>query len=142
MDELKTPTSPQEVQETLQDGTKIQVTFDTPDIETPPEWVKVRKCPRGDFVEFAGALLGHDEIAEAAFYIEKTPAYVNSLSDESFEAVMQEGRRLNFTRFRSWFERKQQLLQVSKVTSREIQAVAEKLAERMGRGTLPSSTSS
>jgi hypothetical protein len=138
---LELPRTPKEVSETLQDGNQMRVTFEDP--ARAPEWVRVRKIPRNEFVHLADAIMNavHDEYPEAACYCGKTPEWAQALTDESFEAVMQEGRRLNFSRFRSWFERRQDVLNLAKVQAPALKKIQETVESEMRRHSRNSTSS-
>jgi hypothetical protein len=129
--ELKLPETPQEIAEVLADGVNLRVEFS--DQNVAPTIVKVRKVARRDFPIMADAILNAvaDETAEAAFYCDRTPAWAESLSDESFEAVMREGRRLNFTRFSAWFGRRQDVLNLAKVQAPELDKITAAVTKAM-----------
>jgi hypothetical protein len=109
---MEIPKTPQQIHETLYDGTDLQVSL----LDGTQRTVKVRKISRRDLAAFANCF--GDEEREAAFYLgcsthgPEDAGLVEQLTEESFDAVMQEGHRLNFTRFSRWFVRQHQRLQV------------------------------
>lgn len=119
----------------LNDGTKIPVTFR----DGKTDRVKVRKIPICDMDDL-GRSFGKN-VAEAACYLDRDEAFVKTLDDDSFAAVFEEGRRLNFTSFRKWWAWQEQTLQalgqsggrddlvnkvIEKMTQRQIDAAAPK----------------
>jgi hypothetical protein len=104
---MEEPKTAKEAHEVLYDGADLLVTLRDQSRRT----VKVRKISRKDFPAFAAGW-GNEE-AEAAFYLGEEKL-VQELSDESFDAVMEEGRRLNFTLFSNWFKRQYQKLSLLK----------------------------
>lgn len=111
MKETPTPeTTPKSELEMLMDGTNMTVSFKTtePDQKAQTERVKVRKIPICDMDEL-GKGFGNFK-KEVAVYCNKAIEWVERLDDESFSAVMSEGRRLNFTSFQKWFQWQQDTL--------------------------------
>jgi hypothetical protein len=122
-DLIKMPETAKEVAETLQDGCQIQVQH----LDGSTEWIKVRRIPRNEFVQYAQTLATvADETDECAFLAGKTAEWINTLTDDSFEAVMQEGRRLNFSRFEPWWHRQVAKLNLAKIDAPAIKAAVER----------------
>jgi len=94
--------------ETLNDGTLIEVTLQDTSVQT----VKVRKVPLREMPVLGAAWAR--EARELLIYC-RTPSgaefentWLDQLTDEAWEALMKEGRRLNFTRFQNYFARQRQ----------------------------------
>jgi hypothetical protein len=129
---IKLPETPQEIYEVLADGTNIKVFYAS---DRPPEILKIRKISRENFPVLADAILGDisGEYPEAGCYGGRDAVWAKSLSEESFEAVMQEGRRLNFTRFGAWFERRQAVIDMTKVTAPMLAKVQETVQKALAK---------
>ena len=115
----------QTIHETLYDGADVPVTY----TDGRTEMVKVRKIPRSEFAQYSlliGSLNG-DESAECAFYCDKDEAWAKSLDDDSFDRVLAEGQRLNFTRYANWFSRQAAKMQLVKQQSHAIGEALELL---------------
>lgn len=94
----------QEVHETLYDGADLTIVFKDGSSDT----VKIRKIPRSHFGKYAEIIQEESEDAEfreAALYLGSVVS-VRNLTDESLDAVLAEGERLNFTSFARWFRRR------------------------------------
>ncbi len=126
------PKTAQAVHETLYDGVDLVVTFED---GRPSQTIKVRKIPRKELLGLA-TCLARDEM-EAAFYMGRDVEFAEALSDDSFVAVMREGRRLNFTRLGSWFE-----LQTQKMQTMNLDPQAEEKLSPLIQKLLGSSMSS
>ena len=120
---IQMPVTAKEVAETLADGTQIPVTYQ----DGRTEITKIRRVPRNEFVPYASAIMDAvtDERPECAFYANKPVEWTDEITDESFDAVMQEGRRLNFTRWAAWFARRQETLRLAQVSHPALKAAAE-----------------
>lgn len=114
------PETPQEIHEALYDGADLPIHY----LSGADEVVKVRKIPRNQFGQYA-QLIGADdgdEAAECGFYVDSEPGTRNSqprsaewartLDDASFDRLLEEGQRLNFPRFTSWFGRQARKLKL------------------------------
>lgn len=118
------PETPEQIHETLYDGTDLPVTL----LDGSTRMVKVRKISRKAFPAFASTF--GDEDLEVAFYLGEpangngAPSIVEQLTEESFDAVMQEGHRLNFTRFGHWFGRQYQRLELMKASGAVTTAIS------------------
>ena len=115
-----------QVNELLYDGADLVVAFED---GRAPETVKVRKIPRKDFQQLATRWLSEE--GECAFYLDRDPSFAEALTEESFDAVMQEGRRLNFTRFSNWLRRQMQkmdLMTLDAATGAAMKQAMETLA--------------
>lgn len=88
---------------TIAGGTELDVLF----TDGRAERVMVRQLPIRHLGRL-GAAWGN-EAREIDVYCDKPGGWSESLADESFEAVIEEGRRLNFTRFSKWQERQAQV---------------------------------
>jgi hypothetical protein len=101
--------SAQEINETLNDGLDVAVrTRDGRDLA-----VKVRKVPRSEFAHYSlmlEDLSAEGEIFEAAFYCGQPPEWALCLDEESFDRVLAEGQRLNFSTYARWFRRSARLV--------------------------------
>lgn len=98
--------SPEEQFKIINGGADVQVRFADPALES--EWVKVKKLSIREMPRL-GSTMG-DEFREVAFYVGKTVEWVESLEDDSFEALIKEGRDINFTKFDNWYQRQKRLL--------------------------------
>lgn len=105
------PKTPQHVFEVLNDGVVMEL-----QTEGQPIRIKVRKIAQGRLSELSQAMGNmSDETGEAACYLGLSLEAFEALklTDESFDAVMQEGRRLNFTRFKNYLARRVELMALS-----------------------------
>lgn len=89
--------------ENIIDGVKIPVTYRRKTAQDVPttEEILVRKIPICDLDPLGRAFGTYSK--EVAVYAERDEVWAKSLSDESFEAVLEEGRRLNFHKLEKWF---------------------------------------
>lgn len=93
--------------ERVLDGTFAQLSFNEHDPAAPDkplvvtERVKIKKISIQRMDMFAKAFGNFP--AEVAVYIDRPAERVAQLTDEAFTVAMQEGRRLNFTSFETWF---------------------------------------
>jgi hypothetical protein len=97
--------------EILADGSMIAVTFRGDETGKPVrerEIVKVKKMGMADMPLLAEVITA--EAKEIALLTGKDEAWVKDLDDDSFEALIEEGRRLNFTRFSKFWKRRMDLL--------------------------------
>jgi hypothetical protein len=87
----------------LMDGEKLTVSFRQPKgVEVKPdEEIFVRRIPICD-MDGLGKAWGKPK-AEVAIYTDRPADWVARLSEDSFIAVMNKGRQLNFTSFQTWF---------------------------------------
>lgn len=118
--------SAQDINETLYDGADLKVTY----LDGKTEVVKVRKIPRAELGQYSlhiGQVNG-DETAECAYYVGRPPAWAETLNDESYDLVLAEGQRLNFTRWAAWFDRQSRKLKLVGQSSSAIQQAMEILA--------------
>lgn len=117
--------------ETLLGGTEIPVTY----LDGRAEKVRIRKVPLRDMPGLA-AVFGQDMRDEAAYYAGRPADWIDTLSDESFAAVFEEGRRLNFTLFATWFRGKTQELELmgkQPQLTRIIQSAVEEVISKSPR---------
>lgn len=120
---------PQRDFETLNDGAHATVMFSNSD---DIEGVKVRKLPIRRMSEL-GMVWGREE-QEIALYVERhegkvDSAWLESLTDESWNTLIEEGRRVNFTRFAAYLKRHKQAMKamgadIDEITAKIIQAQA------------------
>ena len=97
--------------EILADGTLVPVTFRLGEADKPVrerEIVKVKKLGMADMPLLAEVITV--EAKEVGLLTGKDEAWVKDLDDDSFEALIEEGRRLNFTRFSKFWKRRMDLL--------------------------------
>lgn len=95
--------------EILADGVLLPVKFKPgPGGVAAKEHVKVWILGMSE-MPILGAAMG-DEAKEIAVVTKKDAAWVATLDDDSFEALIEEGRRLNFTRFGKYWKRQMDLL--------------------------------
>jgi hypothetical protein len=97
--------------EILNDGSQVEVTY----ISGLKEVVKIRKVPIRDMQSLARAWGQEDK--EIPVYTQRPAEWAQTLIDESWEAVMEEGRRLNADPFGRWFSRQTKALEVMGKTS-------------------------
>lgn len=117
----------------LLDGTKLPGKLRPKAEGKAPEEIDlfVRKIPICD-MECLARVWGK-YTAEVATYLERDMNFVKTLSDETFTAVLEEGRRLNFTSFEKWFSWQGQTLKAlgqQQDTNEIVQAVFQKLGEQ------------
>lgn len=96
--------------EILSDGSMMTVRF-KPNAkgESPlDQVVKVWKLGMAE-MPILGAAMGN-EVREIMVVTKTNEAWVQSVDDDSFEALIEEGRRLNFTRFSRYWKRQTDLL--------------------------------
>lgn len=86
--------------DTLRGGQSIIVTFDDGSTES----VFVRQLPVKDFEAWLGAL--DDEPRVAALLCERDSCWVDRLTNESLEAIVTTGERLNRDFFERWLQRR------------------------------------
>lgn len=106
-DEIK----PENHFEILADGSMVPVTFRSNESGKPVrerEIVKVKKLGMAEMPLLAEVIT--HEANEIALLTGKDTAWVKDLDDDSFEALIEEGRRLNFTRFSKFWKRRMDLL--------------------------------
>lgn len=103
-----TPKAQKEL-ETLNDGMELEVTFEDATTET----VKVRKIPMREMSRLGAAWA--KEPKELLLYVrrnggEKEPddAWIDRLNETSWETLIKEGRRINFSRFTNYFARQRE----------------------------------
>lgn len=97
------PTKPNEL-ELLRDGVGLQVNF----LDGSNAEIRVRKIPIRHLDRLATAL--GREAKEVEVYIDRDEAFVSSLCEESFEAIIEKGRELNFTSCEKWLKRNSRVL--------------------------------
>lgn len=91
---LETIIGSKEIEVTLTDGTKQSVTIRKISIRQMQKLLNVMQDDRG----------------RAALYTDKPLDFVDQLDDDSFLAVLKEGRLLNFSRFENWYAEQKALL--------------------------------
>lgn len=114
--------------EVLNGGTQIEVSFreDQKTKETPPnEIIKIRKVPIRDMQSLARAWGQEDK--EIPVYTQRSTEWTQTLTDESWEAVMEEGRRLNEAPFGRWFARQTKALEAMNQSSAVKAAIQQAL---------------
>ncbi|HHY84885.1 MAG TPA: hypothetical protein GYA07_05035 [Verrucomicrobia bacterium] len=126
----------QEIHETLYDGVDVPVIHK----DGRREVVKVRKVPRSQMAQYSMLIGGGDETAECAFYCDRDQAWANSLDDDSFDHVLEEGQRLNFTSFARWFERQARKLKVVEGQQQTLAMAADLMQSNPALRTLLGST--
>jgi len=118
--------------ETILGGAEIPVTY----TDGRTEHIRIRKIPLRDMPRLA-QVFAQDMAEEAAFYAQRDPAWIGTLTDESFAAVFEEGRRLNFTLFRTWFQGKTQELELMGKQPQLTKLIQGAVAEVMGKSPQP-----
>jgi len=121
--------------ETVLDGAEHTLVF----ADAREETVRIRKIPIRHLSRLG--LVWGNEPAEVALYCDKSAAWVDQLTDASFELAVEEGRRLNFTSFEKWFKRQGQVLQAMGQMP-AIEKVIKEAMDTINPGSPPSSTSS
>lgn len=126
------PTQPANELAMLLDGTKLPGKLRPKAEGEQPQDVDlfVRKIPICDMDCLARSWGKYK--AEVATYLDRDMNFAQSLTDESFAAVLEEGRRLNFTSFEKWFKWQGQTLEAlgqSQNTNEIVQQVFQKLHE-------------
>ena len=111
--------------EILLDGNEITVTKQNKEVEL----VHVRKISMRH-IQRVGRAIGKGEAEEIELYTEKPPEWVDSLTDESFEAALKEGRRLNFTQGVGWLLRQNQFMSLMS-DSPEVKDLVTKVAREL-----------
>jgi hypothetical protein len=149
------PASAERHFEILNDGTEIgvhltkhpnEVMTTINGVEVPAagiERVKVRKVALRD-IQKLSEVLGN-EISEIMVMTGKEQAWVESLDDDSFEALIEEGRRLNFSRCSKWLKRRMDLLKAmgqGTVFDRAVETAVQKVSDRLGKSDSQPSASS
>ena len=102
--QTEVPDTAESIHETLYDGADLTVVFKDGHSDT----IKVRKIPRSEFGAYAEIISDKSEAGErreAALYCSQTEDWIGRLDDDSFDAILAEGNRLNFTSFARWFRR-------------------------------------
>jgi len=105
-------------QTTLLGGRDLQITLRDGKAET----VKVRQIPVSEMPKYANAL--QNEAAMAGLFCEKPAEWIASVSDESFEQIIEAGEEINAYFFGRWMERQRRRAEriapgiTEKVTSR------------------------
>ena len=92
--------------EILAGGVTVEVTY----ISGLKETIKVRKVPIRDMQSLAMAW--GQEHKEIPVYTQRPSEWIETLADESWELIMEEGRRLNAGPFERWFLRATKALEV------------------------------
>ncbi len=134
-DAIKLPETAQEVAETLADGTNISIELTNGNREI----VKVRRIPRREFTKFAPLAFvslapDSDETPEAAYYLDKSLEFAQSMTEDSLDAVLMEGRRLNFSRFASWANQRAELLKMMQGKAPTLSALVTAIAGQISKG--------
>ena len=130
------PATPQAVFETIYDGADLEVEFKSGEKKR----VKVRKVSQKNLPQLADAFrvtVEEGEGPEIMVYLSWKSEQVEQLTDESQDAVMQEGRRLNFTRFKNFLARRVQFVNLMGDVPSNVVDLARRLST-----TSPVSTSS
>lgn len=94
------------------------------------EIVKVKKIGMADMALYAEVIT--QESKEVALLTGKDEAWVRELDDDSFEALIEEGRRLNFPRFSRFWKRRLDML-AAMGQSKVLDSAMAKAAEAMVR---------
>lgn len=114
----------------LLDGKKIPGQLRATEEGKAPQDIElfVRKIPICD-METLGRVWGKYKM-EVAVYVDRDVNFAQSLSDETFGAVLEEGRRLNFTSFEKWFSWQQETLRAMGEGS-DAQALVQQVLEKV-----------
>ena len=91
--------------ETLLDGKQVELHY----LDGTSEFVLIRKI--GIRKLSVLAQVWGNEPKEIALYAGKNEAWVETLTDESFETAIEEGRLLNTKAFAKWFRRQAQTME-------------------------------
>ena len=141
---METPETKVNETENLIDGKKLSITFRDGSTGT----AHVRKIPICDMDDL-GRSFGKNA-AECAVYLGRDEAFARTLDDESFAAVFEEGRRLNFPSFRKWWAWQEQTLEAlgqkdgrDDLVNKVVQKMTERqLAAEVGKSRSASASSS
>lgn len=112
--------------EILDGGTSIEVRLriQPGSNEADHENVKVLKVSMRDLPKLAAAW--GKEPREIAVYTGRPDAWIDRLTEESWEQILQEGRRLNFLTFKRFFARNQEALDaISGLSNERIRTAVE-----------------
>lgn len=129
MNENEKQTNSASTLEILEGGASISVQLlpDKPGgVGGGPETVKVVKVSMRNLPELAAAW--GKEAREIAVYTNKKPddPWLDRLSEESWELILREGRRMNFLAFKRFFARNQEALEaIAPMTDERIKAAVE-----------------
>lgn len=119
----------------IYDGTDLPVKFrpKAPGQPPPPEEViKVRKCPAFDIAKLASKW--GKELEEVAFYAGHNTDWAKTLDDDSYEAVLEEGRRLNSPSVTKYFARAKGTLAALGQSETLDRAIAKAVEQLPGAG--------
>lgn len=121
------PSTPQAVYEVIYDGADCELEMK----DGTKKRVRVRKVSQKNLPQLADAMrlsMEQGEIPEIMVYLSWTAEQVEQLADESQDAVMQEGRRLNFTRFKNFLARRVQFVNLMGDVPANVIELAQKLS--------------
>ncbi len=97
--------------ETLLDGREVEVVHVAKPGESPlRELVRVRKVPLRQMQRLAEVWCQPEK--EVPFYVGRDAAWLETITDESFERVMDTGRELNLPFFEKWLHWQRQAVVV------------------------------
>lgn len=119
---MTTPNETKETVETIFDGTVQPIEFKDGSKST----IKVRKVPMlkmGLMAQNVGT-----EEKELCFYLDVDSKFLTTVTDESLEVLLLEGRRLNFPQFQRYTARQQQ---VTEVVNGQFNQQQKELLERL-----------
>jgi len=126
-----TTPAPQREFETLIGGTDVKVQFE----DGTDELVKVRKIPLREMSLLAAVWANEEK--EIAVYVRRQDgkvdaAWLDRIDETSWELLMREGRRINFTRFTAYFARQQQAMEAMGQLGTQAMEAAARLIARPG----------
>ena len=119
--------------ENIIDGVKIPVRHRKTGPNQSPlnEEILVRKIPICDLDPLGRAFGSYPK--EVAVYADKDEAWAKSLDDESFEAVLEEGRRLNFHKLEKWFKWQDATVKAINASGLDSNAVVQEVQAKLAQ---------
>lgn len=101
------------------------------------EQVAVRKVLHGQFQVLCAAIADESEageLAEAKLYVaDKPDEWWASITEQSFEEILDAGDQLVRKPFKSWYRRRLRLLDLNKDASRVVEHALQQLSEQQGK---------
>lgn len=120
--------------ENIIDGVKLPVTYrrKAAGEAAKTEEILVRKIPICDLDPLGRAFGTYAK--EVAVYADKDEAWAKSLEDESFSAVLEEGRRLNFHKLEKWFKWQDATVKAINSSGLDSNAVVQEVQKKLAAG--------
>lgn len=101
------------------------------------EEVTIRKVLHGQFQALCAAIADESEsgeLAEAKLYVaDKPDQWWASITEESFDEILDAGDQLVRKPFKSWYRRRLRLLDLNKDASRVVEHALQQLSEQQGK---------